>query len=80
MARWTTNDLEQQLSSEVDCAVHDRAEIVRPHVRLFNQSAYGQESSNIGRPGLRSEGWAVLGQAMLRLRHPARKRTPLLCS
>jgi hypothetical protein len=80
MARSTQNDPKRQLVSEVESALHDRGEIAQPQDRPFGRSVPTQETLNIGHAGLRSECWAALRQATLRLRRPARKRTPLHCS
>lgn len=80
MARSNQNDPERQLAPEVESALHDRAEIVVPQDRPFGRSVPAQDTLNIGHAGLRSECWAALRQATLRLRRPARKRTPLHCS
>jgi hypothetical protein len=80
MARSTQNDAARQLVPEVESSLHDEAEIVQPQDKPFGRSTPAQETLNIGHAGLRSECWAALRQATLRLRRPARKRTPLHCS
>ena len=80
MARSTQTDPERQLAPEVESAAHDRAETVQPQDRPFNRSVPAQETLDIGHAGLRSECWTALGQAKLRWRRPARKRTRLHCS
>jgi hypothetical protein len=80
MARSTQNDPERELAPEVESTLHDRAEIVESQDRPFGRSVPAQETLNIGHAGLRNECWAALRQATLRLRRPARKRTPLHCS
>jgi hypothetical protein len=93
MARSTHNDPQRQSASEVERALReDRAEVVGSDESLFGPSAVAPETLNIGHAGLRSECWpgtsapgwgsgrsesAAALHAALRLRRPARKRTPL---
>jgi hypothetical protein len=93
MARSTHNDPQRQSASEVERALReDRAEVVGSDESLFGPSAVAPETLNIGHAGLRNECWpgtsargwgggrsesAAARHAALRLRRPARKRTPL---
>jgi hypothetical protein len=93
MGRSTQNDPHRQSVPEEGSALHDdRAEVVGSEESLFGLSGAPQETLNIGHAGLRSECWpgtsapvwgsgrsesAAGRHAALRLRRPARTRTPL---